>query len=195
MFESMEWTYLAVFVLAAIPWIELAAVVPLGILFGLAPVPVGILGFAGNWLTVVLLILLFDQFQQWRLKRKSSRREAMAVASETRMEAGTEVEAEGAEEEAEGAAMTSKRGQRAKRIWHRYGLPGLALIGPFFVGSHIAAAVAMAFKAPRRLVTMWMSISLVAWTIVLAVAAYYGFDALGVIRPGLFEAALHRMVQ
>lgn len=151
-----EWSYLAVLILGAIPWIELVAVIPLGIVFGLNPIAVTILGFAGNWVTMFMVIALFDRLQKWWGKRNS------------------------------GNPSESKRGKRAKAIWERYGLPGLAIVGPLLIGSHIAAAVAMAFKAPRAAVTAWMTISLAVWSIVFAVVAYFGFDSLGIIRTDLF---------
>ncbi len=153
--ESLaHWTYVAVFVLAAIPWVELAVVIPVGILIGLHPLPVSILSFLGNWITVFLLIVLFERFHQWREIKKG-------------------IDGDEAEE------GTSKRSRRAQRIWTRYGLPGLALISPIITGTHIAAAVAMAFKAPKQWVTFWMSVSLFVWTIVLALAAHYGIEFLG----------------
>lgn len=151
-----DWTYLAVFLLAAIPFIELLAVIPLGIVFGLNPIAVTILGFVGNWITVFLVIALFDRFQQWRARRKGNKPE------------------------------DSKRGQRARRIWEKYGLPGLALVGPLLIGTHLSAALAMTFKAPRVAVTIWMSLSIAAWSILVAVVAYYGFDTLGIIRTDFF---------
>ncbi|WP_010274905.1 small multi-drug export protein [Paenibacillus senegalensis] len=152
-----EWSYLAVFVLGSIPWIELVAVIPLGVVFGLNPIAVAVLGFAGNWLTMFMVIALFDRLQRWWGKKRS------------------------------GDPQESKRGKRARAIWERYGLPGLAIVGPLLIGSHIAAAVAMAFKAPRVAVTAWMSFSLALWTIVLAVVAYFGFDFLGIIRTDFFS--------
>ena len=148
-----QWSYVAVFILAAIPWIELAAIIPLSIAFGLQPIPVAIVGFAGNWLTVFLLIVLFDRFQQWRSRRRAQRGEN---------------------------APEGTRQQRAKRIMEKYGLPGLAFTGPLLIGSHIAAAVAMAFGAKRGPVTLWLTISLAVWTVVIAIISYYGFDALGI---------------
>lgn len=62
----------------------------------------------------------------------------------------------------------------------KYGLPGLAIIGPLLIGTEIAAAFAMIFKAPRGAVTFWLTLGLLVTTVLAAVAAYYGFDALGI---------------
>jgi Ca2+/H+ antiporter, TMEM165/GDT1 family len=154
--ESFEaGAYISLFLLAAVPWIEVG-VIPIGILMGLNPVSVAVLGFLGNWITVILVILLFDRWNQWRQRRRSPR-------------------ADGSGEE------SSKRRKRARRLWERYGLPGLAFLSPLVTGTHIAAAVAMAFRAPKRSVTFWMSASLLLWTTILAIGAHYGFEWMGVI--------------
>ncbi|RXZ81678.1 DNA-binding protein [Paenibacillaceae bacterium] len=152
-----EWTYLAVFILAALPWLESAVVVTIGILLGLNPIAVTVAAFLGNWLVLLLVIFAFDRFQQWRKKRSKK------------------------ESDKEG-----KIKKRAHHIFVKYGLPGLAILGPLLIGTEIAAAFAMVFKAPRGPVTFWLTTGMAFWTIVFAVAAYYGFDAIGIIRTDLF---------
>lgn len=147
-----EWSYLAVFLLTAIPWIESAVVVTVAIALGLNPIISTILAFAGNWLIVLLTILLFNRWQEWKKKKRDKN---------------------GMEKE------KSKTRKRAYNIFVKYGLPGLAFIGPLFIGTEIAAAFAMIFKAPRKNVLILMTISLAFWTILFAVASYYGFNLLG----------------
>lgn len=156
-------SYLLVFVLAAIPLFELIAVVPLAIIGGLSPVPVAILGFLGNLLTVLLLIVFIDRIKMWRIAKKLKK--AGVVDREGDSYLGTEdVQLE----------PESKKEKRARALFEKYGLPGLTIIGPFFVGSHISAFMAMSFSSKRTLVTGWMIVSLVLWTIASAVAAGYG---------------------
>ncbi|MEQ2529473.1 DNA-binding protein [Robertmurraya yapensis] len=147
-----EWSYFAVFFLSAIPWVESAAVVVLAIAFGLSPIPSTILAFAGNWLVVVIVVLLFDRWQEWRNRKRA--------------EKGIQKE-------------DNKKRARAHGIFVKYGLPGLALLGPLLIGTEIAAAFAMIFKAPRKNVLTWMTVSLALWTILFATATYYGFNILG----------------
>ncbi|MBM7602921.1 putative membrane protein [Metabacillus crassostreae] len=154
-------SYLLVFVLAAVPLFELIAVIPLAIIGGLSPIPVAILAFLGNALTILLLILFVDKIKTWRKKKKQKR---MAVSGQeaATLENAAEVEND------------SKKAKRARVLFDKYGLPGLAIIGPFFVGSHISAFMGMSFGSKRSLVTTWMLISLGLWTIVTAVASSYG---------------------
>ena len=89
-----------------------------------------------------ILILLFDRWNQWRRERKPSR----AGASEERRQAET--------------ARPSPVGT--------VGLVGLALLSPLATGTHLAAAVAMAFRTPKGKVTLWMTVSIFLWTTLLA---------------------------
>lgn len=53
-------------------------------------------------------------------------------------------------------------------------MPGLSIIGPLIVGSHITAFMGMSFGSKKSLVTSWMLTSLVLWTVITAVASSYG---------------------
>lgn len=69
----------------------------------------------------------------------------------------------------------SKKSRRAHKVFVKYGLPGLAVIGPLLVGTEVAVVFAMIFNAPRKNVLIWMTVSLVFWTVLFAAATYYGF--------------------
>src|SRR5690625_4059395 len=139
-------TYLIIFLFAAIPFFEIAVIVPIAIIGGLPAIPVMVVAFSGNLLTIVLLIVFLDKFREWRKKRK------------------------------EKDQTESKRHKRAKSLWDKYGLPGLAFIGPFFVGSHLSALLAIGFGAEKTKTLYLMTASLLSWTIVLCVASLYAFD-------------------
>lgn len=159
-------SYLFVFILAAIPLFELVSVIPLAVIGGLSPVLTAVLAFLGNALTVVLLIVFVDHVKKWMRKRKQKRMQGVmqGVMQDEGMAAEANVE----------RMEESKKGKRARALFDKYGLPGLTIIGPFFVGSHISAFMGMSFGANRRMVTSWMMISLVLWTVMMAVASSYG---------------------
>jgi Ca2+/H+ antiporter, TMEM165/GDT1 family len=138
-------SYLIIFIAAAVPFFETFTVVPLGIIGGLSPVLVAVTAFVGNALTVLLLVVFVDRLKKWRDAKKNRESE-------------------------------SRRSERAKRLFDRYGLPGLALIGPFFVGSHLSALAAMSFGSERKRVAAWMLFSVGAWTAVMAIAAGAGIS-------------------
>ncbi|MEZ7170733.1 small multi-drug export protein [Sporosarcina sp. OR05] len=139
--------YFLVFLGAAIPWFEIALVIPLGIIRGLSPVWVMILAFIGNMLTVLLLIIAFQRVKEWMEKRREKT-----------------------------GKPESKRTERGKRIWNKYGMPGLALLGPILIGTHIAAFIGLLFGATKVNTTVWMTISITLWTLVFGLATAAGFD-------------------
>lgn len=139
--------YFLVFLGAAIPWLEIALVIPVGIISGLSPFWVMLLAFVGNMLTVLLLIIAFQKVKVWMESRKRK---------------------DGKED--------SKRTERGKRIWNKYGMPGLALLGPILIGTHIAAFIGLLFGASKLNTTIWMTISIALWTLVFGIATAMGFD-------------------
>ncbi|MCJ1908631.1 small multi-drug export protein [Planococcus ruber] len=143
----MIYEYFLVFLGAAIPWLEIALVIPLGIVWGLSPFWVMVMAFVGNMLTVLALIIGFDKFKDWYLKRQEAK-----------------------------GKTGSKKSERAKAIWNKYGLPGLALLGPILIGTHIAAFIGMTLGATKRNTTIWLTVSIGLWTLVFGLATALGFD-------------------
>ncbi|MGG4490995.1 small multi-drug export protein [Metabacillus idriensis] len=164
--------YTAVFIMAAIPLFEVYGVIPIGILAGLSPLAVSVVAFLGNAFTVILLILLVDKVKNFLQKRKM-KKQGMTVMNE-----------EAASLEAE----DSKRSKRAKKIWRRAGLPGLTIIGPLLVGSHLAAFLSMSFGSKRTVVTGWMLVSLVIWSAAAGIGTWLGADFL--TAEGQYEGFL-----
>ncbi|MDA3129122.1 small multi-drug export protein [Aliibacillus thermotolerans] len=139
--------YILIFIGAAVPWFEIGLVIPLGILRGLSPFWVMLLAFFGNVSTVVALIIGFDKFKLWYTKRQKKKE-----------------------------ASSAKRKERAKRIWNKYGLPGLAFLGPIVLGIHIAAFIGMSLGASKYWTILWMTISLLLWTLFFGIVTMLGFD-------------------
>ncbi|MDN7227026.1 small multi-drug export protein [Planococcus sp. N064] len=143
----MIYEYFLVFLGAAIPWFEIALVIPLGIVWGLSPLWVMVLAFVGNMLTVLALIVGFDWFKVWYLKRQEEK-----------------------------GKTQNKKSERAKKIWNKYGLPGLAMLGPILIGTHIAAFIGMTLGATKKNTTIWLTISIAAWTLTFGILTALGFD-------------------
>jgi uncharacterized membrane protein len=145
------WEYVVLFGMAATPLLELLVVIPLGIGFGLAPIPVALVAFAGNALPVLLIVAGYDR---WHKRRQAH---LAGTASDT-------------------DTSPSARRERAGRVWHRYGLPGLALLAPLVTGVHLAAIVALAFGSPRRTVGAWMTGAIAVWTVAVTAGIYFGIE-------------------
>jgi hypothetical protein len=141
------WGYLGVFGAAATPWLEILLVIPAGVAVGLEAVPVGAVAFVGNALPVAGIVYAHDAVAGWRARRLG--READRQAR-------------------------SGRAQRARRIMQRYGLPALALAGPIVTGIHLATAIALLLGGRKAAILAWMTLSLVAWTVVITALSAVG---------------------
>lgn len=143
---NIFWTYVIVFLLAATPLFEVVVVIPVAVVAGLHAFPVALLALLGNIATVLLVILMVDKIQSWLQRRK----------------------------EAKGEPHPSLRQGRAKRIWNRYGLPGLAILGPLIVGSHLTVLMGLSFGGTKKQMTAWILASLTLWTLIVTLASHYG---------------------
>lgn len=155
---SLLIAYLTVFVAAAIPWLEVLLVVPAGIVAGLPPAPTAVVAALGNTATLVPLVLGGDRLRTWWRERRH--REDAGPDGPTPF-----VEPEG-------------RSGRAQRLFDRYGLAGLAVLGPLLTGIHVAAIVALAAGADRRRALLWLTAGVVVWAGLAAVATVVGIEAL-----------------
>jgi Ca2+/H+ antiporter, TMEM165/GDT1 family len=165
------WEYVTVFVLAATPLVELLVVVPLGIGYGLHPVSVALVTFAGNSIPVLLIIAAYTRIAQWRQRRA----DAVAAAAEPGEPAPHDA---GAEERHPDTSLAARRSSRARRLWQRYGLPGLCMLAPLVTGVHLAAIAALAMGSPRRSVVTWLLFSIGVWTAAVTVATVAGIAGL-----------------
>lgn len=111
-----EWGLIGVFIAGATPWLEAIAVVPAAILLGLNPTYVVVSAVIGNALTIVLFAFSGARIREWLMQRRRSR----------------------------GKAEESPRILRAQRAFDRWGVYGLAALGPLFIGTQFAAVVAVA---------------------------------------------------
>lgn len=143
--------YLTVALAAAVPWLEVLLVVPVGIVAGLSPVAVVVVAAAGNVASLVPVVLAGDRLRAWWRRRRRQPAEA---------------------------ATDHGRSARARRLTRRYGLPGVALLGPLLTGIHVAALAALAGGADRRATLVWASLGVVAWSAIAGVATAFGIEAL-----------------
>jgi uncharacterized membrane protein len=146
------WSYVLVFVAAAIPVIEILVVIPAGIIAGLHPVPTTLFALAGNLLTVVGVALVGDRVLRWWRARRAARGHVRVEKARRRA------------------------AERAGRIARRWGLPALAFLAPISTGTHVAALAALAIGGTRRRVIVWMTAGLVVWAVAAATATTLGVD-------------------
>ena len=75
------------------------------------------------------------------------------------------------------AAERSPKRQRMRKVFDRYGVPGVSLLGPLLLPSHVTAAAMVGFGAPRARVFAWGVVAVTAWAVVLGVVVHLGVSA------------------
>lgn len=152
-FVDLIWAYVLVFLLAAAPFAEAYIVIPIAILGGLSAIPVFVIGLLGNYATVLLVILFVDRIRNWRNKKNR------------------------------GGSGSAKRTQRAQALWNKFGFPGLALIGPLVVGSHLTTLMGVILGGTKKQAAIWMAISLLVWCVAFTVLGHLGVDFFKINNP------------
>jgi Putative small multi-drug export protein len=137
---------LGIFIAGAIPWFEAIAVVPGGILFGLDPVLTVIAATTGNAITIFLFAYAGASIRSWLLKRR----------------------------EAKGKTGESPRYKKALAAFDKYGMWGMAALGPILIGTQFAAAASVAAGVKPLKVSILITASMVIWSIAIA-ALMVGF--------------------
>jgi hypothetical protein len=119
---------------------EAIAVVPAGILFGLDPVLTVIAAVAGNAITIFLFAYAGSSIRTWLIKRR----------------------------EAKGKSGDSPKYQKAIAAFDKYGIWGMAALGPILIGTQFAAAASVAAGVKPLKVSILITASMALWSIAIA---------------------------
>lgn len=140
-----------VFIFGAIPWFEAIGVVPGGILVGLNPTLTVIAAAAGNLITIAVFAYGGAKIRSWVIARR----------------------------EAKGKQPKSDRWAKAQKAFEKYGIYGMAILGPLIIGTQFAAAASVAAGVRPARVTLVISIAMLLWAIVFAVLTSWAVDVGG----------------
>lgn len=138
---------LGIFIAGAIPWFEAIAVVPAGILAGLDPVLTVIAAAVGNAITIFLFAYAGASIRNWLIKRR----------------------------EAKGKTGDSPKYQKAMAAFDKYGMWGMAALGPIIIGTQFAAAASVAAGVKPLKASLLITASMVFW----AAGIAWGMTSLG----------------
>jgi hypothetical protein len=142
-----------VFLAGAIPWFEAIAVVPAGILFGLDPVLTVISAAAGNIITIAVFAYGGGALRKWIVARRV----------------------------AKGKEAESPQFVKAQQAFDKYGIYGMAVLGPILIGTQFAAAASVAAGVKPLKTTVLISSAMVIWAVAIAwVMVALGVSVLGV---------------
>jgi hypothetical protein len=157
----------------AIPFIEGEVASMIGVVGGLNPLVAGIAAAAGNFLCVLLVVLLTSRARAAVVNRRTTR-------------AGADVGAAGDPESSADLAPTTpakpeSKGRRRFKTWLvRFGVPGASILGPLAIPTQFTSAMLVAGGTPRAWVLLWQAIAIVLWT---AVATTSSWLALQLVVP------------
>lgn len=129
-----------VFLAGAIPWFEAIAVVPAGILFGLDPVLTVIAAATGNIITITVFAYGGNAIRSWVIRRRVS----------------------------VGKDPESQKLIKAQQAFDKYGIFGMAALGPILIGTQFAAAASVAAGVKPLKVTVLISAAMVIWAVAIA---------------------------
>jgi len=145
--SATDWSILGgTFLGGAFPWLEAIVVIPAGILAGAPAFAVLISGVLGNLFTVWLAAVFGEQIRNWWLARRKKRCES------------------------------KPRNPRVDRVMKKWGMPGLALLGPLGLGTQISALAAVAVGIGWRRTVLWVGLGTVFWASVAAGLTVAGLD-------------------
>jgi len=138
-----------VFLAGAIPWFEAIGVVPLGILVGLNPALTVVFAVTGNAITIFLFAYAAGAIRARLLARRQAKNK-------------------------EGE---SPRLIKAQQSFDRWGIYGLALMGPLVIGTQFAALVAVAAGVKPLKSSLVITAATLLWASAIAlVFGIFGFE-------------------
>ncbi|MBK0417590.1 hypothetical protein JD276_00870 [Leucobacter sp. CSA1] len=145
-----EWAQgLAVALVAMIPFVESYFGAAIGVAIGLHPVVAVGAAVVGNVASMLIFVL-----------------GTHATRQRVRQVRGTS-----------DAAETPKR-QRLRRMFDRFGVPGVSLLGQTFLPSQITSAAMVGFGASKNAVILWQIVSIALWGTLFGVLALLGVGLL-----------------
>lgn len=164
---------LVVMLAGAIPAIEGDVAAVIGIIGGLNPIVAGLAGAAGNFVTVLLTVLLTSRART-AIQNRRSRINATVGATEsfvTLSDDGTPSPALPTAARPESKGRTKGR-QRLTKWFVRFGVPGASLLGPLALPTQVTSAILVAGGSPRAWVLLWQAAAILIWTALASTSAW-----------------------
>lgn len=138
---TLQW--LGIILISSIPFIESYTGALIAVVAGIHPVVAVFVASLGNMLSLILVVYIAHGVRSSVTKRTDKPVDEKQQA----------------------------RREKIKRIFDKFGVPGVSLLGPFALPSQITAPIMVSFGASRNAVMVWMLISVIVWGI--------GFGLLG----------------
>lgn len=136
---------------AMVPYVEGEGASAFGIIAGLHPVLAGTAAAVGNFVSVVLVVLLGSRIRGAVVARRARATEGNPTPRPVREQ--------------------SKGRRRLERWVTRFGVPGASLLAPLALPTQLTAVTFIASGVSRRRVLLWQGIAIVLWTTAVTLAA------------------------
>lgn len=143
----------------AVPFVEGEVAAMVGLVGGLNPILAGIAAATGNFISVLLVVLLTSRARTAVVDRRNAR-VAVPVGAPSPAE-------EFAPEPAE-----SKGRAKFKRWLVRFGVPGASILGPLAIPTQFTSAMLVAGGTSRAWVLLWQGVAIIIWTTLATVSAW-----------------------
>ncbi|MFS2280757.1 hypothetical protein V2S04_08035 [Microbacterium sp. OR21] len=141
----LQWA--GVMLAAAIPFIESYFGTLIGAIAGV-PLPIAVLAaVVGNVISMLVFVFIASAARQKVLARRGA-------------DAATDA--------------PSPRREKVKRMFDRFGVPGVSLLGQTVLPSQITSGMMVSFGASRNAVIVWQIISIIIWAIIFALIGQAG---------------------
>lgn len=151
----------------AVPFIEGEGAVAIGIIGGINPIVAAIAAMVGNFLCVLVLVLLSARARTAVVSR-NHKRSAVQVGGGSSLETGeTGVGAE-TSDSIPAVPDSSARSQKFQRAFERYGVPGVSLLGPLLLPTQFTATMLAAAGIGKARILLWQAVAIIGWTTVVA---------------------------
>ena len=140
--------WIGIMLISAIPFVESYFGAAIGVVVGIHPAVAIVAAIAGNAISMAAFVLTAHAARSKVLHGRGS------------------------------ADEPSPRRQRLKRMFDRFGVPGVSLLGQTVLPSQITSGAMVSFGASRDAVLLWQAISIVLWGVAFGLLAMGGVELL-----------------
>jgi len=134
---------------AALATFEIYAAIPAGFAFGLSPFTIFAASLIGGIVGVVIAAFLGERIEHFLAKYRKPK-----------------------------PKVTTDKPNLAHKIWNKYGLVGLGLLGTFTVGAPVSIAVGVGFNVNMYKLAVWCSVGVLARCIIFTTIGHFGMKLL-----------------
>ena len=140
---------------AMIPFVEGEVASVLGVWAGLHPIVAFLAAVAGNFASVLIVVLFGAKARAAIVAWRARRAEAKAAAGPS--DPATD-------EPPVEAKPESKGRQRFRRFLVRFGVPGASILGPLALPTQVTSAMLVSTGVSKQWVLLWQGVAIVLWT-------------------------------